>query len=112
MGPGTPSGVGQPAPLQQSDPRGLLRFRLFIGGYLIDQAWAQSPAQAEGIGARHEQLAVAAERGGAVWLIEVFDPDEPADAAYLRFGTDADMMTAPAGPLADHLHDLLKGDTE
>jgi hypothetical protein len=111
MGPGTPSGVGEPAPLQ-GDPRGLLRFRLFIGGYLIDQTWASSPAQAEGIQARHEQLTIAAERGGALWLIEVFDPDVPEDAAYLRFGTDTAMITAPAGPLADHLHDLLKGDTE
>jgi hypothetical protein len=95
-----------------SDPRGLLRFRLFIGGHLIDEKWAVSPAQAEGISARHEQLTVAAERGGARWLIEVYDPDEPEDAAYLRFGNDLHMMTAPAGPLADYLTDLLRGDHE
>jgi hypothetical protein len=109
MGPGTPGGVDQPRPL---DPRGLLRFRLFIGGHLIDEKWATSPAQAEGISARHQKLTLVAEQGGTRWLIEVFDPDAPAEGAYLRFGTDTAMITSPAGPLADYLTELLKGEPE
>ena len=81
------------------DPR--LRFRLWIDGELLDEAWidsndADADEQGTAVQRRHEQLAAEAEGYGYPWLIEVYDPAQPPDQAYIRFGTDRDGMTEPA----------------
>jgi hypothetical protein len=90
-------------------PADSLRFRLYVAGELVDEQWAaeNGPELAAG----HQRIAEQADAAGKLWLVEVFNPDEPEDAAYFRFGTDTGGMVAPAGPLADYLPDILKGDS-
>jgi hypothetical protein len=73
-----------------SDPR--LRFRVWIGGKLIREDWTASPAEGRRLADEHRALVDAATDP---WLIEVYDPDQPAQIAHLRFGTDTAGMTCP-----------------
>ena len=80
------------------DPR--LRFRLFVGGQLIDQVWlnADNPADHDRIDEvrdRHDALSVQADADGLPWMVEVYDPALHDREAYLRFGTDTDGMVQP-----------------
>ena len=104
------------ADYDSDDPR--LRFRLWIDGELLDEVWidsndADADEQATAVQKRHEQLAAEADGYGYPWLIEVYDPAEPSETAYVRFGTDREGMTEPA-ELRDaprHMRDLfLPGD--
>lgn len=100
MGPFPPGGL---------DTSDALLCRLFIDGKLVDEVWLRNDAATDGVQSRHEQLALAADRDGKVWLVEIWDPDAPPDEAILRFGTDTSAMICPAGPMADYLPDYLKG---
>lgn len=80
------------------DPRA--RFRLFVNGVLVDEAWidVNNPdvgRHADTIKDRHARLAQAADDAGKVWMAESFDPALPEDMAYNRMGTDASMMVDP-----------------
>lgn len=132
MGPDAPGGLEPEPPMwsggrierielrEQRDPppppegtSEALLCRLYVGGELIESVWLRNDAATDGVQSRHEQLTLAADRAGKLWLIEIYDPDAPADEAFLRFGTDiADGMVDPAGPLADYLPDYLKGGHE
>jgi hypothetical protein len=87
------------------EPDGGLRLRLFIDGQLHDERWLTASLHHDGIAREtalmHRAAVDEAEANGLTWLIEVFDPDVPADSAYLRFGTDTAGMIAPMRWLAD-----------
>lgn len=81
-----------------SDPR--LRFRIWIDATLWLEHWLDtSNPDAEQIvddmRAQHEQIANQADERGSAWLIEVYDPDQPEEHAYVRFGTDRRGMVDP-----------------
>jgi ribosomal protein L37E len=76
--------------------RAQLRMRLYVAGKVVDEQWVDSPELVEQIGARHQAIAEDAERAGQVWMVEVWDPDAPENAAYLRFGTDQAGMVEPS----------------
>lgn len=78
-----------------TDPR--IRFRLYIDGKLDAEAWVDTTdddhaAQNAAIQQDHQQRAHAAEAAGQVWCAEVYDPAAPTDRAYLRMGTDPNVM--------------------
>jgi hypothetical protein len=69
-----------------------LRIRLFLSGTMVLEEWIEDPALAQAAAERHMAMAL-----GAIqpYLVEIFDPDAPADTAYIRFGTDAGGMVDP-----------------
>lgn len=80
------------------DPR--LRFRIWIEGKLIDEAWisveeAGAEHQFAAIMGGHMALVETATNHGSMWLIECYDPAKPRDEAYLRIGSDTEGMVAP-----------------
>jgi len=80
------------------DPR--LRFRLWIDGHLEDEVWidADAPGAAEladSAQERHLTLAQEAAAFGWPYLVEIYNPAEPPDRAYIRFGTDRAGMVDP-----------------
>jgi hypothetical protein len=79
------------------DPR--LRFRVYIGGRLVDETWVDCSAPgagavADAVQARHEALAADADHEGVPWVIEVYDPEQP-DSIPFRLGTDPTGMVLP-----------------
>lgn len=86
------------------DPR--MRLRFYVDGTLADETWVDitSPAyraQITAVRLRHETLAAAADATGKVWLAELYDPDQPDETAYIRFGTDQAGMIDPAPLVLD-----------
>lgn len=82
-----------------------LRFRVYIGGELADEHWLDALApgaagQMAAVRARHLALTEDAAEAGEPWLVEVFDPGEAGDRAYIRLGTDTEGMLDPL-PLED-----------
>lgn len=73
-----------------------LRFRVWVGGELVREDWLPGarPEAGTDLALEHAGLASDAEAAGEKWLVEVYDPDAPADDGYLRFGSD----TAGMGP--------------
>lgn len=43
----------------------------------------------------HELLVERANDQGLLWMIEIYDPAEEPQNAYLRMGTDSSLMTSP-----------------
>lgn len=81
-----------------ADPR--LRFRMWVDGRLVDEMWVDAGnPDAERITDaardRHQAMAARADRDDLVWLVEVFDPGELPERAYVRMGTDRAGMVAP-----------------
>jgi hypothetical protein len=77
-----------------------LRLRFWVSGRLRDEVWIdaadpEAGGLAEFVGAYHVKLSEMADAAGVPWMTEVFDPEEPADSAYLRFGTDPAGITEP-----------------
>ena len=71
-----------------------LRFRVWVGGEMVREDWlpgARLEAGAD-LGHVHAGLASDAEARGERWLVEVYDPDAPAEDGYLRFGSDTSGM--------------------
>lgn len=76
-------------------PAPALRVRLLIAGEVVAEDWLDAATPARVIGDRHAAATTAAHAAGRSWLVEVFNPDAPPEAAYLRFGTDRSAMTDP-----------------
>jgi hypothetical protein len=74
-----------------------VRFRIYVAGRVAAEAHADGGAvrDIERIGDEHLAIAIAAHDTGQPWLVEVYDPAEPPDERYLRFGTDAALMHHP-----------------
>lgn len=70
------------------------RFRVYLAGELAEEAWPAAEG-AEALGVRHAELTEQATADGTPWLVEVFCPDCPPDAAYYRWGTDTAGMVTP-----------------
>jgi ribosomal protein L37E len=90
-------------PISPTNPETSLRFRLWIDGILADETWIDGAdpdvrAQSDTAAHRMRERADAADAAGGVWLLEVFNPTAPADAAYLRIGSDVAGMAAPVEP--------------
>ena len=79
------------------DPR--LRFRVWIGGRLVDEQWIDVLAISQAGLAQMQFAHVAhvdrANVADEPWMIEIYDPEEPDDRAYFRFGTDSGAMVQP-----------------
>jgi hypothetical protein len=80
------------------DPR--LRFRVFVDSELAAEHWLDTEAEGadaelERFKAAHARLTDLAEAGGLPWMVEVYDPDQPEDEAYVRFGSDPRGMVRP-----------------
>jgi hypothetical protein len=73
-----------------------LRFRVWVEGVLVREDWLPGarPESGAALALVHGGLATEAEARGERWLVEVYDPDAPAEDGYLRFGSD----TAGMGP--------------
>lgn len=89
-----------------TDPR--LRFRIYVDGQLAAETWLDcldaDASELAGFAAEiHAEITNAADRAGRKWLTEVYDPDQPEDRAYLRFGTDTRGMTEPRPVETIHL---------
>jgi hypothetical protein len=85
--------VTGPDPL---DPRA--RFRLWIDQVLVEDVWVDfTGPDAEQNVARLQarQLAQIRAADDAPYLIEIYDPAQPPERAYLRFGTDRTGMYDP-----------------
>jgi hypothetical protein len=77
-----------------------LRFRLWVAGVLEAEQWIDVDAvgmegQVDAVRDAHAALAAAADERGALWLAEVYNPEEPEHNAYFRFGTDPEGMIDP-----------------
>jgi hypothetical protein len=74
-----------------------LRFRVYVDGEVADEAWVGGPGDVDGetLALKQRALCDTASDHGQLWLIEVYDPDVPEDAAYWRFGTDPAGMVLP-----------------
>lgn len=69
-----------------------LRVRLYIGGELCFEEWVD----ASGIDkAAQRHAAQQLKHPGKEWNVEVFDPTEPENEAYLRFGSSTEGMVQP-----------------
>jgi hypothetical protein len=95
---------------QPADPEPFLRFRLFVAGTVADEDWIDtrdpsSGGRATACAERQRAAALAADAAGQLWMVEVYNPSEPSDAAYFRFGTDPGGMVAPFGDPADPFGD-------
>jgi hypothetical protein len=93
-----PAGEPPAAVRNPGDPR--VRIRLFIAGRLADEAWLDTAdpdaARLAAITtAVHAEGAAAAREYGLPWLIEVYQPAEPPEVAYLRTGSDRAAMADP-----------------
>jgi hypothetical protein len=80
---------------------GRLRFRVYVGGHIAVEDWLPTSPDGE-IGPDGAELAKAhravcdqAEAEGKRWLVELYDPSEPEEDAYMRFGTDTGGMVLP-----------------
>jgi hypothetical protein len=81
-------------------PDSALRVRIYVSGQLVRERWldAADPdalAQATAAGPLDATLCEAAEAVHQPWLVEVYDPAQPEDLAYMRFGTDRAGMVEP-----------------
>ena len=74
-----------------------LRFRVWVGGEMVREDWlpGATPLAGSELGTTHAALATLADAEGQPWLVEVYDPDAPADEGYLRFGSDTGAMVCP-----------------
>lgn len=74
-----------------------LRFRVWVGGELVREDWLPGATMGAGheLARTHAGLASAADAAGEKWLVEVYDPEAPADEGYLRFGSDTSAMVCP-----------------
>ncbi len=72
-----------------------LKVRLYVSGKLVDECEVDSLEAAAAESDRQGLLALAAAMYDEPWLIEIYNPDAPLDAAYVRFGTDTDGMVDP-----------------
>jgi hypothetical protein len=77
-----------------------LRFRFFTAGKLTYNDWLDcskpdADEQAEVIHETHNQLAELANEQNLPWMVEIYDPAMGSDDAYMRMGTDTDMMVDP-----------------
>lgn len=92
---GTP--LGEPG-----DPR--LRFRIWVDGNLAEECWFDSATASHqdfvDVSRWHVSVTSRAADEGKVWLVEIYDPEQPEDQAYTRFGTDTAGMVQPT-PVAD-----------
>ena len=79
------------------DPR--LRFRVWVERRLVLEQWVDvlvvTAAGQLAMQDEHTRIAMEASAAGKPWLVEVYDPEQAEDHAYLRFGTDRDGMVAP-----------------
>jgi len=81
-------------------PTARLRFRLFINDKQVDETWLDGARPGDldltsVVAAEHVEAAVAADRDGGSWYVEVFDPDAPDKDAIMRFGTSRSAMILP-----------------
>lgn len=89
------------------DPR--IRFRVWVSGALIEDVWLDSTNPDseeifEAMQERHVAITNLADGEGKPWMVEVFDPAQPAETAYWRVGTDGVGMIDPQPvpePIAD-----------
>jgi hypothetical protein len=84
--------------MPDGDPR--LRLRIWIDREQADEVWIDvsnpdSQELLDRIQVRHEAMVDAANEAGSTWMIEVYDPELPADRAYFRFGSDRRAMVMP-----------------
>lgn len=88
-------------PWSEPQPRpegGMLRFRFYDNGKIITEDWLTGvhPDAGPKLARLHRAFTEAAEIAGHVWMIEIYNPDEPDDDdAYLRFGSDKAGMIMP-----------------
>jgi len=80
------------------DPR--LRFRIWVDGRLRDEAWIDTTdpgrqAKVEAVQLRQAGIARQASEDKLLWMSEVYDPAQPDNTAYIRWGTDKAGMVAP-----------------
>jgi hypothetical protein len=61
---------------------------------IADEVWLDRTEDAAGAGNRHADMCADAEARGLPWLLEVYDPDLPEPAAYVRYGTDLGAILA------------------
>lgn len=87
-----------------------LRFRVWINTHLVEEVWLDvedehDRGRVQRVRDRHLALAADADTAGRPWLIEIYDPAQPEERAYLRFGTDRAGMVHPisAGAAGDVL---------
>lgn len=71
------------------------RIRLWINQDLADERWVSNEDQLEQLRIKHERMIEEAAAKGAVFMVELWDPEAPADNSCLRFGTDPTMMRNP-----------------
>jgi hypothetical protein len=74
-----------------------LRFRVWVDGELVREDWLPgiTPIVGADLARQHAAVASLAQDSGKTWLVEVYDPDAPADEGYLRFGSDTEGMVCP-----------------
>ena len=74
-----------------------LRFRVWVGGELVREDWLPGVLMGAGgdLARAHGKLATDADAAGEPWLVEIYDPAEPADEGYIRFGSDTAGMVCP-----------------
>jgi hypothetical protein len=80
-----------------------LRLRVYVDGKLADEQWlpGDTPNVGKDAGHRHREITEQATRDGLLWLVEMFDPNEPEATAYMRYGTDRRGMVLPLLVLGD-----------
>jgi hypothetical protein len=83
-----------------TDPDPRLRFRIYVEGEIADEEWIDTTAPGrqdavDALMARQLDIAHAAQADGELWMVEVFDPEQPEHQAYARFGTDKRGMILP-----------------
>lgn len=73
----------------------IVRIRILVEGKTVDDSRVMIGVGARDLigvlGARHGDLAAAADRSGKAWMVEIVWPD----GEHLRWGTDPDPMVLP-----------------
>lgn len=72
-----------------------LRFRLYLAGRLVDEAWVFDDTTAEAAARAQGGICARAITRGVRYLVEVYDPDAPPEVAHVRFGDDVAGMGRP-----------------
>lgn len=71
-----------------------LLVRVWIDAELVRAEWL-TEVDARLLSEVHTDQVALADREGKLWLVDVWDPEAPADHDHLRFGTDTAGMVAP-----------------
>jgi hypothetical protein len=92
-----------PTPGKRAELR--LRLRVYVDGEIADETWLPGdvPNAGKDAGHRHRAITDAANAAGKLWLVELYDPAEPEETAYMRYGTDRRGMVLPLLLLGDDL---------